>query len=135
MSPYLVAVLIFCLRICDVSIGTVRVIYTIRGQRLLSTGLGVIESFVWIFAISRAFKLVDHPASMIGWALGFGAGTFVVSPRMRRKAFTSAKRARRGSSVSTSGNGERSSSRTTTVLACAPPLTASSSSPWETLRE
>ena len=77
MSPYLIALLIFCMRICDVSIGTVRVIYTIRGQRLLSTGLGILESFIWIFAISRAFKLVDHPASMIGWALGFGAGTFV----------------------------------------------------------
>ncbi|HYO10516.1 MAG TPA: DUF5698 domain-containing protein [Tepidisphaeraceae bacterium] len=77
MSPYLVALLIFLMRICDVSIGTVRVIYTIRGQRLLSTCLGVVESGIWIFAISRAFKLVDHPASMIGWALGFGAGTFV----------------------------------------------------------
>jgi uncharacterized protein YebE (UPF0316 family) len=75
MNPVLIALLIFALRICDVSIGTVRVIYTIRGNRAVSAALGFIESLVWIFAISRAFKLVDHPLGMIGWAAGFAAGT------------------------------------------------------------
>ena len=74
IQPYIIALLIFCLRLVDVSIGTVRVIYTIRGNRLTSMVLGVIESGVWIFAISRAFAHVDHPASMVGWACGFGAG-------------------------------------------------------------
>ena len=75
MNPAAVALLIFALRICDVSIGTVRVIYTIRGNRLVSAGLGFLESLIWIFAISRAFKLVEHPLSMVGWAGGFAAGT------------------------------------------------------------
>jgi uncharacterized protein YebE (UPF0316 family) len=77
MDAILTALLIFALRIVDVSIGTVRVIYTIRGQKLISTGLGACESFIWIFAISRAFKYVDNPLSMVGWALGFATGTFV----------------------------------------------------------
>lgn len=78
MAPaILTALLIFALRIVDVSIGTVRVIYTIRGQKLVSAGLGAIESFIWIFAISRAFKHVENPISMAGWALGFATGTFV----------------------------------------------------------
>ncbi len=75
MTPALVALLIFCLRICDVSIGTVRVIYTIRGNRLVSAALGFIESAVWIFAISRAIQYVNNPLSMIAWAGGFSAGT------------------------------------------------------------
>ena len=74
MNPYTIALLVFGLRIIDVSIGTVRVIYTIRGNRLASFTLGVIESGVWIFAISRAFALVNHPAGILGWAVGFGAG-------------------------------------------------------------
>ena len=77
MDAILTALLIFALRIVDVSIGTIRVIYTIRGQKLISTGLGACESFIWIFAISRAFKYVDNPLSMVGWALGFATGTFV----------------------------------------------------------
>jgi uncharacterized protein YebE (UPF0316 family) len=76
-DPFLTAMLIFLLRIIDVSIGTVRVIYTIRGQKLVSATLGAIESGIWIFAISRAFKYVDNPMSMVGWALGFATGTFV----------------------------------------------------------
>jgi uncharacterized protein YebE (UPF0316 family) len=72
-----IALLIFCLRICDVSIGTVRVIYTIRGNRVASAVLGFLESLIWIFAISRAMKYVtdNNPMSMIGWAGGFAAGT------------------------------------------------------------
>ena len=78
MNPaILTALLIFCLRIVDVSIGTIRVIYTIRGQKFVSAGLGALESFIWIFAISRAFKYVDNPLSMVGWATGFATGTFV----------------------------------------------------------
>jgi len=70
-----IALLIFCLRICDVSIGTVRVIYTIRGNRVASAVLGFLESLIWIFAISRAMAYVNNPASMIAWASGFAAGT------------------------------------------------------------
>jgi uncharacterized protein YebE (UPF0316 family) len=77
MSPVLIALTIFCLRICDVSIGTVRVIFTIRGNRLVSALLGFVESGVWILAISRAMKYVDHPLSMVGWAAGFSAGTAI----------------------------------------------------------
>ena len=70
-----IALLIFCLRICDVSIGTVRVIYTIRGNRVASAVLGFLESLIWIFAISRAMAYVNNPASMVAWASGFAAGT------------------------------------------------------------
>lgn len=71
----MVAGLIFLLRIIDVSIGTVRVIYTVKGNRLVAATLGFVESAVWIFAISRAFAYVDNPLSMAGWAFGYAAGT------------------------------------------------------------
>jgi uncharacterized protein YebE (UPF0316 family) len=77
MEPLLIAAMIFMLRIVDVSIGTIRVLYTVQGRRLVSGALGVVESAVWIFAISRALAYVDHPLSMIGWAFGFGAGAMV----------------------------------------------------------
>jgi len=75
MEQALLALLIFCLRICDVSIGTVRVIYTIRGNRPVAAVLGFLESLIWIFAISRATAHLDHPINMIGWAGGFAAGS------------------------------------------------------------
>ena len=76
-SPPLIALMIFCLRIVDVSIGTVRVIYSIRGNRFVAAGLGIVESTVWVLAISKAIKYVDRPISIAGWAIGFGVGTLL----------------------------------------------------------
>jgi len=73
-----IAVGIFFLRICDVSIGTVRTIFTIRGYKMVSFCLGVIESAIWIFAISRVMKYIaggENVLNIFGWAFGFATGT------------------------------------------------------------
>jgi len=70
-----VALLIFVLRITDVSIGTLRVLYTVRGRTLIAASLGMVEAGVFIFAISRVFKHADNPLSMLGYACGFACGT------------------------------------------------------------
>jgi uncharacterized protein YebE (UPF0316 family) len=78
MHELLIALLIFAMRIADVSLGTIRTIYTIRGQRTVAMLLGIIESGIWILAISKAVALMQHnPWAMVGWAFGFGAGTYV----------------------------------------------------------
>src|SRR3954452_3307709 len=73
----LLALGIFFLRVTDVSIGTVRVIFTIRGARMISMLLGFVESSVFIFAVSRVLTGERHPLTMIGYACGFATGTFV----------------------------------------------------------
>jgi uncharacterized protein YebE (UPF0316 family) len=77
MSVLLPALLIFCLRVTDVSIGTVRVLYAQRGLRLAATALGLVESGVFILAISRIMKDVDKPLNMLAYAAGFATGNFV----------------------------------------------------------
>src|SRR4051812_12851485 len=77
LHAVLIALGIFCLRICDVSIGTVRTLFTIRGYRMVSFIMGAVESAIWIFAISRVMVYVNSGGAMniIGWALGFATGT------------------------------------------------------------
>jgi len=71
------ALAIFFLRITDVSIGTIRTIYSVRGHRLMATVLGFAESLIWIYAISRLVATVrDNPWNMISWAIGFAVGTY-----------------------------------------------------------
>lgn len=80
MATLLGALLVFGLRITDVSIGTVRVILMVRGQRLPSVLLGFLESCIFIFAISRVFKDINEPGNwpkMVAYAAGFATGTFV----------------------------------------------------------
>jgi uncharacterized protein YebE (UPF0316 family) len=75
MNHLSVAILVFLLRVTDVSIGTLRVLYTVRGRTFLAAGLGVTEAGVFIFALSRVFKQVDNPLAMAGYACGFAVGT------------------------------------------------------------
>lgn len=78
MNDLTIALLIFLMRIADVSIGTVRTIYTIRGKRGVAMMLGIVESAIWILAIGKAVALMQHNRwAMVGWACGYGAGTFV----------------------------------------------------------
>jgi len=78
MDALLPALLIFSLRILDVSIGTVRMLYAMRGRKYLATSLGLLESGVFIFAISSALKDAgDNPLKMVGYAAGFATGTFI----------------------------------------------------------
>jgi uncharacterized protein YebE (UPF0316 family) len=75
MNSLLGALLIFSLRVSDVSLGTLRVIHTVRGQRLLSASLGFLESGIFIVAIWRVFSHLDDPVRMLGYATGFAVGT------------------------------------------------------------
>ena len=76
MTLFLGALQIFLLRVCDVSIGTIRVIFAMRGMRWLASGLALCESAIFVTAISRVFKGPTDPWKMLGYALGFAAGTF-----------------------------------------------------------
>ena len=71
------ALLIFLLRIVDVSLDTMRVIFAIRGRRDLAAILGFCMAMVWIFAVGNAVKHVDSVLHILGYAGGYAAGTFV----------------------------------------------------------
>lgn len=71
------ALMIFSLRIIDVSLGTIRVIYMVRGRRFIAAALGLIESLVFIFAVSRIVAGNPETVKMIGYACGFATGTLL----------------------------------------------------------
>jgi len=70
-------VVIFAMRIVDVSMGTVRVIVMVRGQRALAAAIGFFEVLVWIVAVGSALQYLNSPYHVVGYAGGFAAGTFV----------------------------------------------------------
>jgi len=70
-------VLIFIARICDVSLGTVRVIFVSRGYRHLAPILGFFEISIWLFAIGQIMRDINDISIYIAYAAGFAAGTYV----------------------------------------------------------
>lgn len=75
MEALLDLLIIFGLRLADVSIGTVRIVLLGRGSRWRSAGLGVVESFIWVLAAARVLDGLDDIWRMVAFAGGYGAGT------------------------------------------------------------
>ena len=69
--------LIFSLRIVDVSLATLRMLLSVRGQKVLVPVIGFFEVTLWIFAVGNAIKHLDSPLHLLGYAAGFATGTVV----------------------------------------------------------
>lgn len=69
---------IFCLRVIDVSLGTVRTVFTLQGRKYLASGIALIEVTIFIYAISGVISLVGkNPVLMLAYSGGFAAGTLL----------------------------------------------------------
>jgi len=69
--------LIFIARICDVSIGTMRIIFVSKGKKYIAPILGFFEVFIWIIAISKIMQNLDNYINYVAYAAGFATGNFV----------------------------------------------------------
>ena len=69
------AILIFCLRIVDVTIGTVRTIAVVQGRTVVSVCLGFVEVLIWVTVVSQVIQnAADNPFLLLAFAAGFAAG-------------------------------------------------------------
>lgn len=69
--------LIFCARVGDVSINTLRIMFMMNGKRNVAPILGFFEALIWLLAIGQIFQNINNPLSYIAYAAGFGTGTYV----------------------------------------------------------
>jgi uncharacterized protein YebE (UPF0316 family) len=70
-------IVIFLLRIVDVSLATLRMLMIMRGRKRLAPLIGSVEVLVWIFAVGNAIRHLDSTWHLAGYAGGFAAGTWV----------------------------------------------------------
>jgi len=68
------AFIIMLMRMCDVSIGTMRTILIVQGKKYLAGMAGFFEVLIWVFAIRFIFQHLDNYANLFGYAMGFGLG-------------------------------------------------------------
>ncbi len=76
-SYFIMPLLIFLARICDVSIGTMRIIFVSKGKKNIAPFLGFFEVLIWIIAISKIMQNLDNYVNYIAYAAGFATGNFV----------------------------------------------------------
>jgi uncharacterized protein YebE (UPF0316 family) len=77
VSIILGALLIMCMRICDVTIDTIRLILVVQGRKYLAGIAGFFEILIWIFAIRYVMQHLDVILNLFGYATGFGLGNII----------------------------------------------------------
>jgi uncharacterized protein YebE (UPF0316 family) len=75
----LAALLIFAMRLADVSLGTLRIVMLVRGRRGWAGVLGFFESLIWVLAAREVLGDLDEPVKIAAYAAGYAAGTMLGS--------------------------------------------------------
>lgn len=77
MPEWHVLLLIFCARLLDVPIGTVRMIMVMNGHRYVSAALGFFEVIIWMIAVGKAIQYIDSVVALVAYGGGFALGTLL----------------------------------------------------------
>ena len=78
MELLLLCIKIFFVRILDVSLGTVRMIVTVKGKKAIASLIGFVEVLIWFLIVKEALN-TDETSIFIAlsYAGGYAAGTFI----------------------------------------------------------
>jgi uncharacterized protein YebE (UPF0316 family) len=70
-------IMIFCARICDVTLGTIRVIFISKGVKYLAPFIGFFEVIIWLLAIGQVMNNLTNIVAYIAYGAGFASGTYI----------------------------------------------------------
>ena len=73
------ALIIFSLRLADQSLGTMRALLVAKNKPIYAALIGLVESAIWIVAISQVMNNIDDTVLIVAYAAGFAAGTILGS--------------------------------------------------------
>ena len=69
---------VFFARILDVSLGTIRTMFVVKGKRLNGALIGFFEVLIWFLVVREALQTgVDNIFVAVSYASGFAIGTYI----------------------------------------------------------
>lgn len=68
---------IFLLRVVDVAMDTLRVLFVVRGKKLIVWCLGVCTNIIYLFAISNVLNGEKQLVTILCYAMGYATGNIV----------------------------------------------------------
>jgi len=76
-QAWMMAGLIFLLRVSDMTLDTLRVLFVMRGRKSIAWIFGFFQATIFVLAISSVLSHLDNPLNIIGYAAGFGTGVVI----------------------------------------------------------
>ena len=78
MTTLLLCIKIFAARLIDVSLGTIRTIYTIKNKHFLASLIGLIEVIIWFLVVQEALTTTSNNFFIaFSYSIGFAVGTYL----------------------------------------------------------
>jgi uncharacterized protein YebE (UPF0316 family) len=77
LSAWASAGLIFMLRVGDMSLDTMRVLFVMRGKKGIAWVLGFFQALIFVVAIGSVLSDLSNPLKILGYAAGFATGNVV----------------------------------------------------------
>jgi uncharacterized protein YebE (UPF0316 family) len=74
MHPIFAGLFVFAMRVTDMSLDTLRLLFMMRGRKLLAGLIGATQAAVFILAVSQVLRGPLNFWTVLGYAAGFGAG-------------------------------------------------------------
>jgi uncharacterized protein YebE (UPF0316 family) len=75
--PWALPLAIFFGRICDVSLGTLRILFVSKGEKKIAPLIGFVEVLVWVVIIAQVLSRANDLISFLAYAGGYAAGTYI----------------------------------------------------------
>ncbi len=76
-AAWLGALMIFGLRITDMSLDTLRMLFVMRGRKTLVWTIGFFQAAVYVVAITKVLSNLNNPLTVLGYAAGFASGNVI----------------------------------------------------------
>ncbi len=73
----LLPILIFFIRVTDMSLDTMRVLFVVRGRRAQAWVVGFLQSALWVIAVASVLSHLDNLLNVLAYAAGFATGNLV----------------------------------------------------------
>lgn len=77
MQVILGGLLIFVLRVMDMSLDTLRVLFVVRGKKMLAWGLGFFQAMIFVVAIGSVLSGDLSVINILAYSAGFATGNVV----------------------------------------------------------
>lgn len=76
-AAWIGALTIFAMRVSDMSMDTLRMLFVMRGRKGIAWVLGFFQSVIYVLAITSVLSQLNNPLNIIGYAAGFATGNVV----------------------------------------------------------
>jgi uncharacterized protein YebE (UPF0316 family) len=77
MTPLAAGLFVFFMRVIDMSLDTLRMLFVMRGWKFQAGALGAVQATVFILAVSAVLQGPLNVYTVVGYAAGFGTGVIL----------------------------------------------------------